>query len=94
MSRSTARPLLLISGLLLSGCSNLLVSSDCPVPVFPACQTIQHAAKPDTPDSLWQDLAAMTRVMLKLREREPKDEREIFGTCRLAELDQPAKPVP
>lgn len=76
-----------ISALLLSGCQSLFVNNDAPAPFFPSCASIRHAAKDTTPDAIWQDFAGMTRVMLKLRERQPTDERDKLTSCDLAGPD-------
>jgi hypothetical protein len=72
---------MLIALLALSSCSTTRVVNTCPDPVFPSCETICAAAKPDSPDSMWRDLKNMVVVMLQLRARQDTADQTKFSGC-------------
>lgn len=84
MQRSnTMLPAILISTMLLSGCSQEPVSNLAPEPYYPSCEAVRNCARPDAPDACWRDLKNMTVVMEQIRETLPKDEQPEFGSCTL-----------
>ncbi len=76
-------PAILISLLLLSSCAPTPVSNLAPVPFYPSCETVKHAAKADTPDDVWRDLKNQTVVMEQIRATLPVDDQPEFGDCKL-----------
>ena len=72
---------MVISVLVLSGCTSTVVNNTCPAPVFPKCSTLKDLERPETPESSWKDWVSTVNVMLKLRELQPKEERDEFINC-------------
>lgn len=78
--------MVLISLLLLSGCTTTQYSNTCPAPHFPSCEVVRAAEKSED-DSLWKYLLRSTNVMLKLREGQEEDERDEFVDCKAYRRD-------
>ena len=82
MRNVTVKNLLLLTALsCLTGCPNTAVNNQCPVPVFPTCETL--AALKEAPDAVVSQQVETTTVMLKLRDRQPKDEQQKLVRCPL-----------
>lgn len=64
----------------LSGCASTAVSNPCPAPIFPTCETL--AALEGAPDAVVRQQVESTTVMLKLRDRQPEDERQKLVQCK------------
>lgn len=56
------------------------MNNPCPAPVFPTCETL--AALGDAPDAVVRQQVESTTVMLKLRDRQPKDEQQKLVQCK------------
>ncbi len=73
---------------LIVSCSPIQVNNTAPAPHFLGCKTTQDIIKcTDHAEKL--DLLQSLTVMLQLRERQPKDERDEFGDCK--PVSKPAK---
>lgn len=74
---------MLTSLLLSSSCAPTSVHNLAPEPFYPSCDTVRHAAQPDTPDAVWRDLKNQTVVMEEIRATLPDEEQPRFGECKL-----------
>ena len=69
--------------MLLSGCTDtVVVSNPYPEPYFPSCSTLKDLERPSAPDSAWKDWVRQVNINLKLRENQPKKERDEFINCK------------
>lgn len=64
----------------LSGCSNTVVTNPNPSPKFYSCDSLRAIAKSKN-EALVNDAVSQTNINLKLREVQPKDERDKLINC-------------
>jgi hypothetical protein len=74
--------LALIAAASLTGCSSTDVRNTTPPPYFSTCRDLLALDAPSVPDALIDDKVETTAVMLKLRDRQPVDERARLVDCR------------
>lgn len=80
MHNAITKSLVLLTALsCLPGCASMAVSNPCPAPVFPTCETL--AALEEAPDAVIRQQVESTTVMLKLHDRQPKDEQQKLVKC-------------
>src|SRR5665213_2339143 len=95
---STNKPLIvLLSAMLLSGCSSILpahpvVNNQCPAPEFPTCKTVCEAGRTDVDNSVYKDLVRFVNVMLKLQALEDPNDQQPFSECTCSSNTTRVKP--